>query len=142
MKEIVMLGFLAVSVWQDLKRQEIDVWVYLVFGSLIWFCRLCSEGPLDLSREVVNVIPGLLMVALSRWSGGALGEGDGWFFVVSGIMLGFYRNTAAITAGILFCGLWCGGMFVWNRRKGIGSAGKTVPFLPFAALGVMGSWLI
>ena len=140
MKEMLFLIFLAVAAWQDMRDKEIDAWLYVVFGGLIWFGKLCFDGPVELWREAVNAMPGIALVLLSRLSGGAVGEGDGWFFVVAGVALGVRNAVALFFMSLFLCCLWCAGMAVWGWRGRISVRRKTVPFLPFVLPAVL--WIL
>ena len=140
MKEMLFLIFLAVAAWQDMRDKEIDAWLYVVFGGLIWFGKLCFDGPVELWREAVNAVPGIALVLLSRLSGGAVGEGDGWFFVVAGVALGVWNAVALFLISLFLCCLWCAGMAVWGWRRRISVRRKTVPFLPFVLPAVL--WIL
>ena len=137
MKEMLFLIFLAVAAWQDMRDKEIDAWLYVVFGGLIWFGKLCFDGPVELWREAVNAVPGIALVLLSRLSGGAVGEGDGWFFVVAGVALGVWNAVALFFMSLFLCCLWCAGMAVWGWRRRISVRRRTVPFLPFVLPAVL-----
>ena len=140
MREMLFLIFLAVAAWQDMRDKEIDAWLYVVFGGLIWFGKLCFDGPVELWREAVNAVPGIALVLLSRLSGGAVGEGDGWFFVVAGVALGVRNAVALFFMSLFLCCLWCAGMAVWGWRRRISVRRKTVPFLPFVLPAVL--WIL
>ena len=140
MKEMLFLIFLAVAAWQDMRDKEIDAWLYVVFGGLIWFGKLCFDGPVELWREAVNAVPGIALVLLSRLSGGAVGEGDGWFFVVAGVALGVWNAVALFFISLFLCCLWCAGMAVWGWRRRISVRRRTVPFLPFVLPAVL--WIL
>ena len=131
MREMLFTGFLAVAAWQDAREKEVDAWLFVVFGGLIWFAKLCFDGPVDLGQEAVNLLPGLAMVAFSKWSGGALGEGDGWFFVGAGVALGWKKSIALFCIGLFLCCAWCAAVAVWGKVHRVPVRGKTVPFLPF-----------
>lgn len=83
------------------------------------------------------------LLLLAAVTGEAIGKGDGWFFVVSGIYLGFWRNLALLW-GSLILSIILGGVILASglKKKGrIVSGGKlTLPFLTLAApvgLGVL-----
>ena len=83
---------------------------------------------------------GIALVLLSRLSGGAVGEGDGWFFVVAGVALGVRNAVALFFISLFLCCLWCVGMAVWGWRRRISVRRKTVPFLPFVLPAVL--WIL
>ncbi len=140
MKEMLFLIFLAVAAWQDMRDKEIDAWLYVVFGGLIWFGKLCFDGPVELWREAVNAVPGIALVLLSRLSGGAVGVGDGGFVGVAGGALGVRNAVALFFMSLFLCCLWCAGMAVWGWRRRISVRRKTVPFLPFVLPAVL--WIL
>ena len=133
MKEMLFLIFLAVAAWQDMRDKEIDAWLYVVFGGLIWFGKLCFDGPVELWREAVNAVPGIALVLLSRLSGGAVGE-------VAGVALGVRNAVALFFMSLFLCCLWCAGMAVWGWRRRISVRRRTVPFLPFVLPAVL--WIL
>lgn len=140
MKEILLVGFATVAAWQDAREKAVDAWLYVVFGGLIWFGKLCFDGPVDLWQEAVNLLPGLGMVLLSKWSEGAIGEGDGWFFVIAGVALGWKSSLALFFVSLFLCCIWCTGIAVWGLVHRVSVREKTVPFLPFAVPAVL--WLL
>lgn len=91
-----------------------------------------------------SIAIGLLLLVLSANTREAVGKGDGWFFVVSGIYLGFWRNLALLFGSLFLC-LIAGSLFVLiNLIKGEEGEPNlkklSLPFLTFAmpaGLGVL-----
>ena len=166
-KILVMLlraGFLlllGVAGWQDYKYRRIKVNVFLgfgIFGDILRGVGLVMEKPFQgctvpgawllLGSYWADIGAamgiGLLLLILSAVTREAVGRGDGWFFVVSGIYLGFWRNLELLCASLFLC-LIAGGVIaalnLVRDREGSANIRKlSLPFLAFAVpagLGVM-----
>lgn len=125
---IIFTTFLILAAWQDLHRKSVSLWLYAGYGAA-GVIRFMGEGlkPANLSGLVV----GLVLLAAGRAAGGAIGSGDGWFFVVSGLYLSLVENVRLLLNGVLLGGLFCLLLLLYGRMKGKRMKGKTVPFLPF-----------
>lgn len=126
---IVFMTFLAAAAWQDLRKKSVSLWLYLGYGAAA--CAVWIVGR-DFKITDLNGLPvGLVLLAAGRASGGAIGSGDGWFFVVSGLYLSLSQNVRLLLGGLLFCGLYCLFLILYAKVKGKNMRGRTVPFLPF-----------
>ena len=85
----------------------------------------------------LDLFPGLLLLGISVVTEEAMGKGDGWFFLVSGLFLGFWKNVFLLTGGLFLCfpvAVW---LMIgrWGKNTGI-----KLPLLPFmfpVGLGVL-----
>lgn len=84
-----------------------------------------------LGMRAAAVVPGIFLMAVSKCSRGAVGAGDGLFFIVSGLYLGFWKNVALLLYGLLFCSAWGCGMFLWGIFAGKKVGDMELPFLAF-----------
>ncbi|MEF9954215.1 MAG: prepilin peptidase [Clostridium sp.] len=122
--------YLLIASWQDLKNRKIAVWLYVVFAitgvleNILWQEFTWGE-------VVAAMIPGGLLLLLTKCSRGAIGSGDGWFFVVSAVYLGFWNITALLLYGLMCCSICCLGIIVWGSAAGIPVRKMRLPFLPF-----------
>ncbi|RGY97354.1 prepilin peptidase [Clostridium sp. AM58-1XD] len=139
-EQLVFISFLCITSWQDIKSRSVAVWVYGLFGSMAWFLNLCRLRRADWAAVGCGIMICLILLALNRLTEGAVGEGDGYFFIVTGMFLGFWRNIALLFGGVIFCGFCCMGMMMWGIWKHISMRKKSVPFLPF--LMPVGIWLV
>lgn len=152
MKRWLFGVFLAVAAGQDLKRKRVDIWIYLLFGTLaaavligsqsgrMTECEIWLKG---LAEAVWCLCPGLVLLGFGRVSRGGIGVGDGCFFLVSGLLLSFWENMMILGYGTLLCGLYSLGYLVWKRMKRGTPADvrrHKIPFLPF--LLPPGIWLL
>lgn len=138
-------GFLLLAAAQDLRKKEVDIWIFLLFGgmALVVLLKKAAANPEQwvLSEPAGGALLGVIIVVVSVFSRGKIGAGDGCFFIVSGLMLGFWENLLLIFYGMLLCGLFSLVYLVWCRlwlEKSVGA--YTIPFLPFVAL--PGVWLV
>lgn len=142
LNRILLLLFMISAVCQDLKMKSVSVKSFLLFGGLI-FLMACLSGVFLqtgwLARAGSMGI-GAALIMISRLSRGAIGEGDGWFLIITGILLGFWNNLALLLYGILFCSCYSLGLVVWGFFLKVNIRKKTVPFLPF--LLPFGIWMV
>lgn len=139
--------FLGLSVWQDIRYRRLDGRLLAGFGLVGTALRLSAAWLLwkggGVWQEVLldgcgAALLGAALLALGRAARGALGEGDGCFFLVSGLYLGFRGNIALFFASLMACFLFCCPLLLWGRWKGVSMRKRQVPFLPFVALGALG----
>lgn len=137
--------FLLVAAVQDLRKKQVECRIYLLFGALgalvsAWrfiegYCLAGAGSVWMLADHGGGVCLGLFMLGASAVTRGGIGAGDGCFFLVSGLLLSFGENLALLCYGVIFCGVYCLALLVYNRLHGGKDVRKhTVPFLPFVAL--------
>lgn len=143
--EWVFLMYLVIAAAQDLRRKSVELWVYAGFG--IWALLSIGYQWLTESGSVVwvdlfsGVCLGLGLIGCGLLWKRAIGVGDGCFFLVSGLMLGFWENLALLCYGMLLCCIYCLGLAVWNQVLYHRDMRRhTVPFLPF--LVPVGVWIV
>lgn len=136
--ETIFICMLILAAWQDLKTGTIDIRLLIVFGciglllhlssDLLWYDRIASSGI------------GVILLILNKLTNGGIGEGDGWFFVVTGLYLDWERNLLLFLGGLGLCFLWSLPLAVQAiLRKGSGRK-RELPFLPF--LLPAGIWMV
>lgn len=149
--------FLLTAAWYDAWKKEIPVWIfwagaaaamglfgwkllneilYSTNGTMLKLCADCIAGSML----------GICLLICGKLTRGAIGAGDGWFFLVSGWFLGLRDTALLLYGGIFLCGGWALGLFCWNCVRCNENVGKmTLPFLPFAALSwfglVLAGWI-
>lgn len=144
MERWIFAVFLVTAAVQDWKSRQVSVWVYLLFGaaalvSVGW--RLMAGEELRWMELAGSICIGLCMLGAGIATGGAIGSGDGCFFLVSSLLVGFWDNLMLLCYGTLLCGIYGLGYLVWCRWHTAEPAGKkVVPFLPF--LIPPGIWLL
>lgn len=141
----LFLLFLLVAAGQDMRRKSVELWTYLAFGAgalLAMGYRWAATGQaLDWGSLLCSLCLGFGLLGCGILWRDAVGLGDGCFFLVSGLMLGFWENLALLCYGMLLCSMYCLGLLVWNQVRYHRDATKyTVPFLPF--LVPVGIWIV
>lgn len=151
--------FLAAAGWQDFKSRRINVNLFWGFGAAGIILRAVGIilenragmhplksvsaagggiGPLmgNTAADVVAAAAiGILLLILSAVTEEAVGEGDGWFFAVSGVYLGFWRNLELLFGSLILCLVAGGLIHIMNRKKKRKADLRKTP-LPFLALAV------
>lgn len=130
MVKIIFSLFLIAAVCQDLRKKEISIYVLVLFGCMAAAIRVWNGG---LVEGGGGAVIGVLLLLAGKATGGGIGYGDGWFFVVSGIFLGFWKNFCLLSYGAFLCGVICMVLFLWGMKGGADVRKRAIPFLPFLA---------
>lgn len=150
-RNVVFSLYLLAAAWQDGRKKEIPVWIFWAGGlaalGLSGYQTACAllhgagaeqEWVKIWTEGAAGSLPGVALLLLGKMTGGAVGAGDGCFFLIAGLFLGLENTVLLLCGSILLCGSWalwllCRGLICGNTQ-----AGKmTLPFLPFAGI----SWL-
>lgn len=122
----------AISIDSGYKKKQIlyRTGAYLHFDTDgNWYCR----GKITLFSILTGWIPGMMMVMMSRWTNGKIGEGDGIVVAAMGMLIGWYEilllfsQACFLSAGY---GLWL--MVVRKSGKN-----RAFPFIPFLFMAVL-----
>lgn len=141
----IFLLFLLVAAGRDLKKKSVEIWIYIIFG--IWalldmgYRWVVMGQQIDYGNLFSSLCLGFGLLGCGILWRDAVGLGDGCFFLVSGLLLGFWENLALLCYGMLLCSLYCLGYLIWNQvyyRRNVRK--DTVPFLPF--LVPVGIWIV
>lgn len=134
--------FMGAAAGMDLLKREIPCWLYWIFGVAGAAYRIISISAPEnggfisvLSRTAESLAVGLGLLLISRIAEGAVGEGDGWFFVVAGFYLSWKINLGLLCYGLFLCSIGGIILMLWGRWKGVSARKMKVPFLPFVCLG-------
>lgn len=123
--------FLGIAAWQDLRTRSISLEV--LAGGAAAGIITCVWKERFLGEIILAMIPGIALLMIRTLTGGLVGEGDGWFFIVSGFFLGWQECVMLLISGQIFCGIFGLAMMVGAQiGTGRGSIRKLrLPFLPF-----------
>lgn len=127
--KIVFTIFLVISAIQDGRTKTISIWLFIATGAAGLILTLYTGQ--GLSNWLLSCLIGIVIVGISRFTDGAIGEGDGWFFVVSGLFLDFFTNLRLLVTSVFLSGIVCGGIYIYFLLKGKDMKKASVPFLPF-----------
>lgn len=122
----------AISIDSGYKKKQIlyRTGAYLHFDTDgNWYCKGKNNTFFNFNRW----IPGMMMVMMSRWTNGKIGEGDGIVVAAMGMLIGWYEilllfsQACFLSAGY---GLWL--MVVRKSGKN-----RAFPFIPFLFMAVL-----
>ena len=112
---ICFLLFLLSASWQDLKKKTIKKSTFQIWGTvgvILQAAHIFSQIFMGTEKMEMQVIVqevtglmfaallGILLLSLSTATEEAMGKGDGCFFLVAGIFLGFWKNMLLLSGGI------------------------------------------
>lgn len=152
--------YMMAAAWQDGRRKSVSGWLFLFFFSHFFVAQICQKAGVDMEKlpasfwfhgMSVNArimalgmgsLFGGILFLISKCSQGALGEGDGIFFIIAGIYLGFWKNLVLFFSALLLCSFFGLALLVWGRMQGKDYRKKTLPFLVFTLpMGIYLIWL-
>lgn len=131
---VILLLYLTAASWQDMKKKSIGGWTFLLAAGaavLDWAAYVFAEGgEVPFVSLAAGCGIGSVLLLLGKISDGAIGEGDGWSFVVTGIILGVWRNTELLFYGMMIGGSYAAGVFCWGKVHGKDLGKRTFPWIP------------
>lgn len=126
MQKYVLLGLLSLCTWEDIRQKKVTLIYILIFGIIgVWmhlFAPACSVYSM-----LWGMVPGAVMIMVSRFSRGSVGVGDGILLTVTGIYLGSPGNLELFLTGLLLAACWALFLLATGKKKGK----ETIPFIPF-----------
>ena len=137
--------FMGIAAWQDARKRSISLKTFLWAAMLGIGLRLGPAKDLggtgepwqNFVRLAGDMSLGSLLLGLSVLTKEGIGRGDGWFFLVSGIYLGFWKNLLLLWGSLMLC--FPVSLFLFLRGRG---KGYRIPFLPFVFLAGLGVLLL
>ncbi|HBE86667.1 MAG TPA: pilus assembly protein CpaA [Lachnoclostridium sp.] len=127
--KIIFGLFLLAAAWEDGREKAVSVWLFQAAG-IAGLILALLQGDIGIER-LLSCMIGVGLLLLSRLTGEAIGMGDGWFFVVSGLFLRTFLNLKLLIYGAFLNGVVCGGIYLLGCLRGRDYKKKTIPFLPF-----------
>ncbi len=141
----VFLCFLIIGALQDYYWKQVEVRVFVLFGSIgiCYTSFLWMQNPnlQQVQSFLIALIPGMILICASFLGKDAIGLGDGLFFLISATMLESEEVLLLFLGGFISCGIWSLYSLVKSVMKfGMWNKKETIPFLPF--LLPVGLWMI
>ena len=131
MEHYMVLGFLGINSWTDIRRREISlcsVGIFMALG-ILYECLYLRKLPTVLP----GLLPGMVMAGISKVTKEALGMGDALLMMPLGIFMGLEATFNVLFTALLLAALWAGGLFLIKKRK----REYEFPFVPFLLLGYL-----
>lgn len=136
MEQYVLICFLGVNSWTDIRYRKVSlcsVGAYLLVG-IFYQCLYRKEA----AAMLLGLIPGILLVAVSKATREALGMGDALLMLVLGMYLGLWAAVEVLFAAMFLAAIWAGAL-LFVKKKG---RDYEFPFVPFLLLAYVGRWLL
>ena len=127
--KIVLLIWLFLCSWQDLRRQEINL-VLIGVGFISLFILSLIEGELHLWERAIGVSLGMILILLNKITRGQIGLGDGLILSVTGISMGYYINSILLVYSLFIAAIFS---ILYISKKRVDKK-KTIPYIPFVFL--------
>lgn len=125
--EGIVLFFLVVFGVEDIRRRSLPVPLLFVAFVAAAVLRLLWGG--GLMQGIAGCVAGGMVYVVGQITRGQIGSGDGFLLMVTGILLGFWKNMELFLAGLFFCALFSAAALVLLRK----GRKYRVPFVPFLA---------
>lgn len=128
-KSILFFIYLSGAVWQDIRHRGIWSWYYIALGiPSIIYSTIFKRNPVSV---LVSAGIGFGLLLIGKISGEEIGEGDGWFFVGSGLLLEPGDNLLLLLSGLFFCGIYSLTLTAAAFISHVSVRRLRLPFLPF-----------
>lgn len=137
MMAVVYLWVLVYAVWQDLRYRSLGRGFLLIAGMAGWLLRMSCGG--EWHTVILSSTVGAALLGLSYLTDGGIGEGDGWFFVITGFFLSPAENVLLFLSGVAFCSIYSLTLTAAAVIGGGSVRKKKLPFLPYVL--PVGLWL-
>lgn len=135
MEQICVLSFLSINSYWDIRKGEISLAVTFVYTVLNIFYLLLNRQRIILL--LAGVLPGLMLLCVGKFSGGALGMGDGLMVMVSGLYMGIWKTLEFVTLALILAAVWAG-LLIAGKKSGK----VRFPFVPFLLAAYVVPWFI
>lgn len=131
--KISILLFLFICTIIDLRKRTLPVWILFAGSILILVISLRKYG-LDLFPVFKGMIPGIILGAISKATGEAVGYGDVWIVFLIGSYLGIWDTVTVVCSAFFLCSIVAAGCLIWKKFR----KDTRIPFVPFLTVAYMG----
>ena len=135
----MLLLFCLWSAYEDARNKSLPLCGLVFFFVLFLTANglLALGGILFYKKVLLGPLPGLLLLALAKISPESVGEGDGYFFILMGLILGWQNNLWLVFYTFLLAALFSLVLMVCRPLRS-GKGGRSgrkkkemIPLLPF-----------
>lgn len=129
---IITIWLLLCSI-QDIKKKKINIGLIAV-GALLLIMVSSVLGCITMLNRFAGLSLGVVLLGLCYVTRGKIGIGDGLILCVTGINLGFLKNSLLLLYALFGAAVFSAILiFFWHVNRH-----KTIPFAPFLLLGYLG----
>lgn len=140
MIKLVLWIFLSIAAWQDYHKKSVSTWIYVFFATSGIIIRYLKLGEWSFFNLLGSISAGVVLLWICVLTKGSIGEGDGWFFVISGLYLSYFHNWMLLIYGMIGSCIFGLIYLVISYFQFQCIKRKTIAFLPI--LLIPGLWVI
>ena len=133
----LMLSYLAINSFTDIKKKKIYVIVSLFFFVVGLVFSIISKQQ-SLISLLGGVGIGVILLLVGKFSRQSVGFGDGLIFLVTGLYLGFTRNIVLLLYGLIICAVSSVILITFKKFK----LKDKIPFAPFVLVAYVSMLLL
>ena len=136
MEHFLIMSFLGINSWIDIQKKQISlvsVGFFMAVG-ILYECVVQNKNP----AVFWGLLPGAVLLGVSKLSREALGMGDALLMLVLGIYLGLEAALDVLLLALFLAAVWAGILIVVGKK----GRNYAFPFVPFLLIGYVGRWLL
>ena len=136
MEHFLIMSFLGINSWIDIQKKQISlvsVGFFMAVG-ILYECVVQNKNP----DVFWGLLPGAVLLGVSKLSREALGMGDALLMLVLGIYLGLEAALDVLLLALFLAAVWAGILIVVGKK----GRNYAFPFVPFWLIGYVGRWLL
>jgi len=141
-EKIILIIFLMIFTFQDIRKKEIYTFGVVLFYIMIidiQIYKFIMRSGIDLKNTVFGIFSGFLLLPLSKFN--ILGEGDALVFIGCGAILGLKGNILLFFVSAFIVSIYALFMSVYYMIKKRKIKGARVAMLPFITMANCIIWL-
>ena len=119
------------AIFRDIMQRRISIYLLAVGSLLSVLLRIVLEAPLK--EGIAGCIPGMIFLICGYISRRAIGYGDGWMFMITGMCIGIREIILVLSICLVLIAVY--GLFaIVIRKKSRKTAVAVMPWLFFSLL--------
>ena len=125
MEHFLIMSFLGINSWIDIRRKQISllsIGFFMAVG-ILYECVVQNKNP----DVFWGLLPGAVLLGVSKLSREALGMGDALLMLVLGIYLGLEAALDVLLLALFLAAVWAGILIVVGKK----GRNYAFPFVPF-----------
>ena len=142
MEKMILIIFLLIFTFQDIRKKEIYTFGVVLFYIMIidiQIYKFIIGNSIDIKNTVLGILSGFLLLPLSKFN--ILGEGDALVFIGCGASLGRKGNILLFFVSVFIVSIYALFMSLYYMIKKRRIKGVRVAMLPFITMANCIIWL-
>ena len=131
--KIILILFMIICAISDIRTKSIDIRIFIAMYivEFIWYMYANAFGiHLEIASLMIGASLGIFLIIISKISRGAIGIGDGMFFIASGIACGSYRSIYMFICTMTLSAICSLFIIMWGIFQKKSMRGKQMPLIP------------